>query len=76
MKLNPIVFLVIALVLFVVAIGIGMESEPWEERGTASSNAIAANNLAGLTACGFAIAGGLSVVAAAIAASRGNHTGN
>jgi hypothetical protein len=58
-------FLFIAVLLFIVAIVFGTRS-PWESRGFQGQTSIAPNTLAGLTACGFAVAGGLSLIAAAL----------
>jgi hypothetical protein len=64
---RPALFLVIALVLFGVALALALGAEPWRATGTANAPAIAPNVLAGLASFGFAVAGGLSVIAAALA---------
>ncbi|MFP6770607.1 MAG: hypothetical protein VB859_20705 [Planctomycetaceae bacterium] len=59
---TPAVFLASAVVLFLIAIQIGPESQfPKDDYR---------NFTAGLTACGFALGGGLSLISAAIAMSR------
>ncbi len=70
--MNPktIVFLVIAVVLLIIALVVGAACEPWKVHLASSGSSISPNILAALTAFGFAIAGGLSVVAAAIVESR------
>jgi hypothetical protein len=52
-----------------IALALALGQEPWRTTGTANAPAIASNNLAGLAALGFALAGGLSLVAAALASS-------
>lgn len=60
---TPAVFLLSALALFAIAIQIGTETE-WTEGDS--------DFTAGLTACGFALGGGLSLISAAIVTSRTN----
>jgi hypothetical protein len=64
---QPAVFLGIAIALFVVALGLALGQDPWRTAGSGNAPAISPNVLAGLAALGFAVAGGLSLVAAALA---------
>jgi energy-converting hydrogenase Eha subunit A len=64
---KPTLFLGIAAVLFVVALVLALGQDPWRTSATNNATAIAPNLLAGLTALGFALAGGLSLIAAALA---------
>jgi hypothetical protein len=70
MNVSPAVLLGLALALFVVALLLALGQDPWRTAGTANAPAVAPNVLAGLASLGFAVAGGLSLIAAALA-SRG-----
>ena len=59
-------FLLSAAMLFIIALVIGTGSQPWQ----VAANSIAPNNLSGLLAGGFAVSGGLSLIAASIAGNR------
>jgi hypothetical protein len=67
MKTNPGVFLGIAAVLFVAALYLALTQDPWRVHSAPGGAALAPNVLAGLAALGFGIAGGLSLIAAALA---------
>jgi len=70
-----IIFIIASIVLFLIAFNFGEKNPFQEAHGATSSNgsgsvagnvAIASNQVAGLASFGFAIAGGLSLLAAAI----------
>ena len=65
MSARPAYFLVAALALFAAAVGFALGPDPW--RVNAAGTAIAPNVSAGLASLGFAVAGGLSLLAAALA---------
>jgi hypothetical protein len=58
------IFLLLALTLFVVALAFGYGQQPWQ--WNSASTVVAPNVLAGLASLGFAVAGGLSLLAAAL----------
>jgi hypothetical protein len=65
------VFIGIAVALFVVALLLATTQDPWRTISGPNAAAITANLLAGLSSLGFAIAGGLSLIAAALASWDG-----
>jgi len=67
MNAKPNVFIGIAVALFVVALLLATTQQPWRTIGTANAPAVTANVMAGLASLGFAVAGGLSLIAAALA---------
>lgn len=67
---KPAFFCIVAVVLFLFAIGVGTMSDPYETVPSVNAPNIAPNVMAGLASLGFSIAGGLALVAAAILSSR------
>lgn len=63
-------FIIFAVVLFVVAFNFGKVQPPFFQATGINSVAITANMVAALAALGFALAGGLSLIAAAIVKGR------
>jgi hypothetical protein len=68
MNVRQIHFLIAASALFVVALVLALTQDPWRTVGAGNAPAVSPNILAGLASLGFAIAGGLSLIAAALAA--------
>jgi len=64
--MKPVTFLVIAVVLFCVSLWLVLSQESWQQSVGINSIAVAPNLLAGLASFGFAIAGGISLIAAAM----------
>jgi hypothetical protein len=66
-NVRPVFFLGAAVVLLAVALLLALTQDPWKTVGAANAPAVAPNVLAGLASLGFAIGGGLSLIAAALA---------
>jgi hypothetical protein len=67
-NLSPAHYVWIAAALFAVSLLLAVASQPWRTLGV---NAIAPNQLAGLAALGFALAGGMALIASALAPRSG-----